>query len=360
MSEPATVTVQGVRAATAADQTFQATVPVAAGTNVVSVVATDPSGNSATAAFDVDNLGTPKAFTYDANGNLTSDGTRTFEWDARNQLLAVNVGTHRSEFSYDGLQRRVRVVEKDNGVPQSDTKVVWSDTAICEGRSADGTTVTRRGFSHGEQISGSSRFFATDHLGSVTELTDGWGTLMARYAFDPWGRRSIISGSDATSVGFTGHQWRAAGGVSLTLFRAYDGDLARWLSEDPAGRSDGPNLYAYVKNQPTRLTDPEGLKTQLCCRPLAMGVGVVTGQRHCFVVIVGNRQINGGAATGYSLTPKDGQGQTHINLRPDMDWYFKGTQCYDVPDCDACKERKIDESYQDPGRSGEVQKAWSE
>ncbi|MCL4848503.1 MAG: hypothetical protein KJ066_18310 [Acidobacteria bacterium] len=48
----------------------------------------------------------------DANGNLTADGTRTFEWDARNQLVAVTVGTHRSEFVYDGLQRRVRQVEK--------------------------------------------------------------------------------------------------------------------------------------------------------------------------------------------------------------------------------------------------------
>ena len=42
----------------------------------------------------------------DANGNLTADGARSFEWDARNQLLAVDVGTHRSEFTYDGDRRR--------------------------------------------------------------------------------------------------------------------------------------------------------------------------------------------------------------------------------------------------------------
>jgi YD repeat-containing protein len=40
---------------------------------------------------------------------MTSDGTRTFEWDARNQLVAVNTGTQRSEFAYDGLRRRVRM-----------------------------------------------------------------------------------------------------------------------------------------------------------------------------------------------------------------------------------------------------------
>jgi YD repeat-containing protein len=74
----------------------------------------------------------------DANGNLTADGTRTFEWDARNQLVAVTVGTHRSEFTYDGLQRRVRVVEKENGVTESDSKVLWCDRELCEERAADG------------------------------------------------------------------------------------------------------------------------------------------------------------------------------------------------------------------------------
>jgi YD repeat-containing protein len=38
--------------------------------------------------------------------------------DARNQLVAVNVGTHRSEFNYDGERRPVRVIEKE---PQKKT-----------------------------------------------------------------------------------------------------------------------------------------------------------------------------------------------------------------------------------------------
>jgi len=49
------------------------------------------------------------------NGNITSDGgTRTFEWDAANHLVAVNYtgATTRSEFSYDGLGRVAKIVEK--------------------------------------------------------------------------------------------------------------------------------------------------------------------------------------------------------------------------------------------------------
>ena len=50
---------------------------------------------------------TNRTLTYDLNGSLTSDGgTRTFEWDGANRLVAINyTGTNqRSEFSYDGLE----------------------------------------------------------------------------------------------------------------------------------------------------------------------------------------------------------------------------------------------------------------
>ena len=196
----------------------------------------------------------------DANGNLTSDGTRTFEWDARNQLVAINVGTHRSEFTYDGLQRRVHMVEKENGVVQSDTKVIWCQTAICEERAADGVTVTRRLFTDGEQGGGAARFFAGDHLASVTDVTDTSGASLTRYAFDPWGRRTVTSGVATTSVGFTGHEVNSATGLTLALYRGYDAELGTWLSEDPIRWEEGPNFYRYVAGNPIVLVDPLGLK----------------------------------------------------------------------------------------------------
>lgn len=84
--------------------------------------------------YEVDSLDAGRTFTYDANGNLASDGTRTFEWDARNQLVAVTVGTHRSEFTYDGQQRSVQEIEKENGVVQSGVRVLWCGKDICEER----------------------------------------------------------------------------------------------------------------------------------------------------------------------------------------------------------------------------------
>lgn len=70
---------------------------------------------------------------------------------------------------------------------------VRCDGRICEERAADGVTVTRRVFAVGEQVGGSARFFAADHLGSVTDVTDASAGSLARYAFDPWGRRALTS-----------------------------------------------------------------------------------------------------------------------------------------------------------------------
>jgi YD repeat-containing protein len=126
---------------------------------------------------------------------MTGDGTRTFEWGARNQFVAVVEGTHRSEFTYDGFQRRVRIIELDSSVVVSDTRFVWCDSVICEERAANGTTVLRRPYVRGVEVGSADRMFTIDHLGSVREVTDATGAVLARYAFDPFERRTIVSGN---------------------------------------------------------------------------------------------------------------------------------------------------------------------
>jgi YD repeat-containing protein len=47
----------------------------------------------------------------DANGNLTSDGTKTYYWNALNQLVEVKEGsTAIATFEYDGFGRRTEKV----------------------------------------------------------------------------------------------------------------------------------------------------------------------------------------------------------------------------------------------------------
>jgi YD repeat-containing protein len=56
----------------------------------------------------------PFSITYDFNGNMTYDGgNRTFEWDAADRLVAINYADNgnRTEFAYDGMGRRVKIIE---------------------------------------------------------------------------------------------------------------------------------------------------------------------------------------------------------------------------------------------------------
>lgn len=43
--------------------------------------------------------------TYDLNGNLTNDGSKTYTWDSRNRLKTI-AGAATASFSYDAMGRR--------------------------------------------------------------------------------------------------------------------------------------------------------------------------------------------------------------------------------------------------------------
>jgi RHS repeat-associated protein len=259
VSEPSTVTIGGKPAIVSPTNEFKGAVPITAGPNTVTITATDANGNSGTKTYLIDGTGATKTYTYDANGNLTSDGVRTFGWDARNQLVSVTMGTHRSELKYDGRQRLTRLVEVENEVPESDTYSLWCDSRICEKWSASTGLVTWRLLAGGE-MTDAPHYFATDHLRNVTSATDIGGTLLTRYSYDPWGRREAEVGA-VGAVGFSGLSWHDVSGTWLGMLRAYSPDMGRWIAEDPIGElsPDGPNMYEYVTNRPLTLVDPLGL-----------------------------------------------------------------------------------------------------
>ncbi len=200
----------------------------------------------------------PVGAPIDPNGNLSGDGTRTFEWDAQDQLIAINQGTHRSEFAYDGQQRRVRFVEKENATVVSDQRLLWTGNEIAQRRDASGTAVTAQFYRYGWTQDGVAYFRTHDHLTSTRDVTDTTGSLQARYAYEPSGRTARIAGNMDDPFTFTGVLAHSPSGLFLMKRRSYSADLGRWLSEDPLGMKDGPNLYAYVLNEPLRWIDPSG------------------------------------------------------------------------------------------------------
>jgi RHS repeat-associated protein len=123
--------------------------------------------------------------------------------------------------------------------------------------------VTKRYFGAGVQEvlanATTNLLYSRDHLGSVREVTDANGALVARYDYDAWGRQTQTLGTYKADWGYAGYFVHQASRLNLTWFRAYDPDLGRWVSRDPIEEEGGLNLYGYVGNNPINYFDPSGL-----------------------------------------------------------------------------------------------------
>jgi RHS repeat-associated protein len=206
--------------------------------------------------------GVNRTLTYDLNGSITSDGgTRTFEWDRANRLVAINYTgfTTRSEFTYDGMSRIVKIVEKTGSTINSTRKFVWHGQEKLEFRDAT-DAVTQRNYRQGQYVGTTAYFYTRDHLGSIREMFTGGGTVVARYDYDPYGRSTTVLGTTPTDFNFTGLYRHSKSNLDLAVYRAYDPDLGRWMNRDPIEEEDGLNLYAYVHGNPINTVDPDGLK----------------------------------------------------------------------------------------------------
>ena len=88
-------------------------------------------------------------------------------------------------------------------------------------------------------------------------MIDDTGNWVNREEYTPYGETSF--GSFARKrYRFTGKERDEESGLNYHGARYYAPWLGRWTSCDPAGTVDGPNLYAYVADNPIRLIDPAG------------------------------------------------------------------------------------------------------
>ncbi len=279
LSEAAKVTVNGLAARMVDATTFEGEISAQPGDNTFAVSAVDGNGNTANKSYRtyVFNA-TPQEFSYDLVGNLISDERRTLEWDAENRLVAIDyLDGRRTEMAYDGLGRRVRIVEKSGATETSHKRFLWCDMAICEERDAANTT-TKRFYSQGVEVGVAKYFYGRDHLGSVRTIVNASGVLVGRVDYDAWGRPTK-EGAFTPDFGYTGHYWHQPSALFLAPFRAYDPETARWLSRDPlknAEMKEGPNLYAYCANEPVNRLDPDG-KTMYICYATAFGARGLLG-----------------------------------------------------------------------------------
>lgn len=214
------------------------------------------------------------ALAWSSNGNLLSHGSTTYEWTYGNRLVRVLKPGSTTEYAYDSQDRRTVVIE--DGVM---TRTVWSGTdEVGEYDLAGG--LKRRFIPDGSgamdarlaTVNPDNTIFwhHTDHQGSVIGTSNGAGQAVGLTNYSPHGEFGTAADGvtllnappPSSPFGYTGRQWDAKAGLYQYRARYYDPVLGIFLSMDPIGTKDDPNLYGYVANDPVNATDPTGQMAQ--------------------------------------------------------------------------------------------------
>ncbi|MEJ5315275.1 MAG: DUF6531 domain-containing protein, partial [Anaerolinea sp.] len=139
-------------------------------------------------------------FTWDANGNLLSDGSSMYTYDAANRLVAVSYPQGTATFHYDGLGNRYR--QTVNGQETAYTLDVSGDLSQVL---FDGTFSYAYGMGRiSREHAGSQEFFLADALGSVRQMASQNGVVLSTQSFDPFG--ALLEEPSGGTYGFTG-EW---------------------------------------------------------------------------------------------------------------------------------------------------------
>ena len=254
-------------------------------------------------------------YRYDANGQLVDAGDRRYGWDALGRLMTVQRGdgsevaryvyNHRGEriasiagggsnsgssgnsnsgngnngnsvvgFLYeDGklqaetdqqgriLRQYLWLGDQPLAVIDSPAGRVPAGAGALSQAMRDIATVLRAWLGNDDEIS----WLHPDHLGAVALATNAAGAAIWQASYSPYGAATIRAAQRPGHPAFTwnlrlpGQYWDAATGLHYNRHRYYGPQSGRYLTPDPLGMPDGPNSYVYVKNNPLRYVDPEGL-----------------------------------------------------------------------------------------------------
>lgn len=221
--------------------------------------------------------GATTTYSYDGNGNLTGDGTNSYGYDAENHLTSAST-SQGTTLTYDPLGRLYQIASPVFGK----TQFVYDGDHVAVEYDGDTLGIRRRFFwgpgadepimqdEGGALNCSGGRFLHPDERGSIMAAADCWGHRTNVNAYDDHG---VPASGNWGRYGYTGQAWLPELGLYYYKARFYSPMLGRFMQTDPIGLAGGPNLYAYVGNDPVNFKDPSGLAADEKCTTLYVNHG---------------------------------------------------------------------------------------
>lgn len=197
------------------------------------------------------------------NGNVQNDGTRSYQWDEKNDVLTSVDGT-KIAYHYDGLGRkRARTGEAiperryiHDGVGMSNIIAEMDENNnVLYYYIYLGNELLYRKKVNGTQYE--NQYYHSNFQGSTIAITDEQSNVTHSYAYTPYGKVVKAPENDDnpfTYIGIMGVMQEVEDFYHMRA-RFYDAKSGRFISQDPIWST---NLYSYAGGNPVMFFDPTG------------------------------------------------------------------------------------------------------
>jgi RHS repeat-associated protein len=237
----------------------------------------------------------PEAYLHDAHGNMVrmphlgaGSPAPNMSWDYKDQLHQTDLGGGGVAFYvYDASGQRVRkVVEKNKGnlveervylggfeiYRKHGGRPIGANTAtleretlhVMDDKQRIALVETRTLDKAGDDQAPRQliRYQFGNHLGSCSLELDEQAQIISYEEYAPYGSSTYQAVRSQTETAkryrYTGKERDEETGFSYHGARYYSAWSGRWVSCDPSGFVDGPNLFAFVRGNPLTRTDSTG------------------------------------------------------------------------------------------------------